>query len=975
MEPASSSDAQTLLDQFEERLRETFRHVLEHHHSDLRGKFDKILSKAEGWCKSLEQKDFDELERMLEELRPDEAILVASAFSHMLNLHNLSENVVASVKHCNGAQLEEAFTMLRDSGKTPEDLYKALTEQSVDLVFTAHPTQAMRGSVRKKYDSLFHDMTRLLDRPSSISQQEVQADMYADIQAAWRTDEIRRRKPTPLDEMLLGLEYVKALFDIVPKYTRRIDSLLESLGQPKLPLETVVVTFGSWMGGDRDGNPNVRPQTTRDVVITSRLAACNLYMDLVSDLMSELSIWRCSQQLQEYCQEIWESEKRDPEQVAEEGKRRNYSGYWAPLPPTEPFRCVLGKIRDQLFKTRELLHHCLSHPTENLLEVLQRGGGYTSSESLLKDLTLLHSSLIETGDDGIADSVVRSAIRRVTTFGSSLVRLDIRQESTRHRDVMAAITAHLGLGNFSDWSEEEKQAWLTKELQSKRPLFPHGMELTADQEDVVDTFRVLATLPPDSLGAYIISMAQTASDVLTVVLLQRELGVKQLLRVVPLFETLDDLNNAPSTMEQLFANDWYRSHIGGKQECMIGYSDSGKDAGRLAAAWALYQAQETLAALASQHEVKLTLFHGRGGTVGRGGGPAHLAVLSQPPGTVNGSMRVTVQGETIEQQFGHAASALHTLDLYTSSVLRATLVEGYKPSAEFQQLMQEVADESCTAYRKQVHHSEPFVRYFHAATPVAELGSMNIGSRPAKRKPSGGISTLRAIPWIFAWTQTRFHLPVWLGAGEAIMHVREDGRGDVLDAMYAKWPFFRVTMDMMAMVLAKGDEMTLSLYEAKLVDPELHPVGDELRASFRKARQAVLSIVGDQSVLGSGQRSKSTQILASKLKLRSPYVVPLNVLQALVMQEIRAMPDPAGKPLQDAEARRISQSASQLSLTGSRSQNSGRLEWNAYADAETWALLNRDPESNPDKDLLLQAFKDTLIITIKGIAAGMQNTG
>eukprot|EP00198_Chlamydomonas_reinhardtii_P006481 XP_001695817.1 phosphoenolpyruvate carboxylase, isoform 1 [Chlamydomonas reinhardtii] len=417
---------------------------------------------------------------------------------------------------------------------------------------------------------------------------------------------------------------------------------------------------------------------------------------------------------------------------------------------------------------------------------------------------------------------------------------------------MDAVTTYLGLGSYASWDEPKRLAFLLGELQVGAERRGPVLYTHACSRFPPSSLIYPPTHPP-SLGAYIISMAKTASDVLAVVLLQRETGVRPALRVVPLFETLDDLHNAPGTMTTLLGNDWYRGHINGVQECMIGYSDSGKDAGRLAAAWALYETQEKLVEVAAGCGVRLVLFHGRGGTVGRGGGPTHMAIRSQPSGTINGHLRVTVQGEIIEQQFGEKEVCFRTLDLYTSAVLEAALDPPPAPAQEWRDLMSLLATESCDMYRSVVYRTPEFYDYFMQSTAASELGRLNIGSRPSSRK-SGGIETLRAIPWIFAWTQQRLHLPVWLGIGEALEAAIDKGYGPVLQDMYANWPFFTSTLDLVEMVLAKADSRLSAFYERTLVDSSLAPLGQRLRELGQDAAEH--SDCGAQGDAAGGQHAQ-----------------------------------------------------------------------------------------------------------------------
>lgn len=464
---------------------------------------------------------------------------------------------------------------------------------------------------------------------------------------------------------------------------------------------------------------------------------------------------------------------------------------------------------------------------------------------LLEPLELCYKSLCACGDKVIADGSLLDFLRQVSIFGLSLVKLDIRQESDRHTDVLDAITTHIGMGSYRTWSEERRQKWLIDELNSKRPLISSTQPKTEEIADVLDTFHVISELPSDNFGAYIISMATSPSDVLAVHVLQKKCYVKKPLRVVPLFEKLRDIEAAPAAMDQLFSIDWYMKMIDGKQEVMIGYSDSGKDAGRFSAAWQLYKAQEDLIKVAKKHDVKLTMFHGRGGSVGRGGGPTHLAILSQPPDTIHGSLRVTIQGEVIEQSFGEEKLCFKTLERYTVATLEHGMHPPAYPKPEWRAMMDEMAIVATEEYRSIVFHQPRFVEYFRLSTPEMEYGRMNIGSRPSKRKPNGGIESLRAIPWIFAWTQTRFHLPVWLGYGAAFKHMikKDNNNLHMLQQMYNEWAFFRVTLDLLEMVFAKGDPSIAEFYDKMLVSDELLPFGAHLRDNYTQTKTLLLQVI------------------------------------------------------------------------------------------------------------------------------------
>ncbi|KAI3804847.1 hypothetical protein L1987_26694 [Smallanthus sonchifolius] len=894
-------------------------------------------------------KKLEELGNVLTSLDPGDSIVIAKAFSHMLNLANLAEEVqivhCRRTKHKKGdfvdegnatteSDIEETLNRLvHKLKKSPEEVFDALKNQTVDLVFTAHPTQSVRRSLLQKHGRIRDCLAQLYAKDiSPDDKQELDEALHREIQAAFRTDEIRRTPPTPQDEMRAGMSYFhETIWKGVPKFLRRVDTALKNIGiDERVPYNAPLIQFSSWMGGDRDGNPRVTSEVTRDVCLLARMMAANMYFSQIEDLMFEMSMWRCSDELRVRAEELHRSSsKRDV---------KHYIEFWKQVPPTEPYRVILGDVRDKLYNTRERSRHLLAHDVSDIPEELV----YTNVEQFLEPLELCYRSLCACGDRVIADGSLLDFLRQVSTFGLSLVRLDIRQESDRHTDVLDAITQHLEIGSYREWSEEKRQEWLLSELSGKRPLFGLDLPKTEEIADVLDTFHVLAELPADCFGAYIISMATSPSDVLSVELLQRECNVKHPLRVVPLFEKLADLEAAPAAVARLFSIEWYRNRIDGKQEVMIGYSDSGKDAGRLSAAWQLYKAQEELINVAKKFGVKLTMFHGRGGTVGRGGGPTHLAILSQPPETIHGSLRVTVQGEVIEQSFGEEHLCFRTLQRFCAATLEHGMNLPISPRPEWRALMDEIAVHATEQYREIVFKEPRFVEYFRLATPELEYGRMNIGSRPSKRKPSGGIESLRAIPWIFAWTQTRFHLPVWLGFGAAFKHTIEKDIKNLhmLQEMYKTWPFFRVTIDLVEMVFAKGDPGIAALNDKLLVSEDLWSFGESLRANYEETKNLVLKIAGHKDLL------EGDPYLRQRLRLRDSYITTLNVCQAYTLKRIR---DP------NYHVTLRPHISKEYAEPGSK-------------PADEYIKLNPKSEYAP-------GLEDTLILTMKGIAAGMQNTG
>lgn len=487
------------------------------------------------------------------------------------------------------------------------------------------------------------------------------------------------------------------------------------------------------------GNPNVKPETTRVVALKNRAKAATLFGQDLRTLQGQLSLTTCS-----------------PEFTVALGHDSR-----------EPYRDYIQGIIEKLDKTLEWCNQELDFIASGAArkghhEAVSRDEIYTTRQEFADDLLVMHRSLSQTGHSFIADGFLTDILRNVSAFGLTLIPLDVRQESDRHEEAIDCITRYLGLGSYSQWDEQTRINWLTAQISSKRPLLRPGVWHEHPEyfpETAVDTLEIFAMIAdqlPESLGTYVISQATSASDVLAVLLLQLDAGVKQPLGVAPLFETLSDLEGAEGTMRALYSLPAYMGVIKGKQQIMIGYSDSAKDAGRLAASWAQYETQEKLAALAKEYDVDVTFFHGKGGTVGRGGNPQTFhAIMAHAPDTINGYFRVTEQGEMINQNFGFGDRAERTLDIYTAAVLAEKLTKRPSPSKDYRDMMQKISDTSCDAYRKVVRGDERFVPYFRSATPEVELSNLNIGSRPAKRKATGGVESLRAIPWNFSWTQTR----------------------------------------------------------------------------------------------------------------------------------------------------------------------------------------------------------------------------
>ena len=831
---------------------------------DLFNQIEQIRALAKG-ARDGQAEAEKELEKLFLSLEDHEILPLTRAFTHFLNFANIAEqyNVVRSRRQSEFDEhapspnpLDHLFQKFKDRDISSETLYQQICELKIELVLTAHPTEVSRRTLIQKYDGindcLFKmDQQKLTPRERSA----VLDDLKQLICSAWQTDEIRQHRPTPVDEAKWGFTTIEqTLWNAVPKFMRELDGMVaEHCGQ-SLPLTIAPVRFASWMGGDRDGNPNVTHDITQEVLWLSRWKAADLYVRDIEALRWELSIEQCSDELRTAL-----------------GKEH-----------AEPYREYLRDTRQRLKATRFWLTEKLRGHDADDSQVIK------SKDELLQPLLLCYRSLIACDLPEIANGKLLDFIHRVNCFGIELLKLDIRQESGRHRQAISAITEYLGLGNFETWTEQARQNFLLQELQSKRPLLPKHLSepegsliCHPDVQEVFATMRTLASQPSESLGAYIISMAEYPSDVLAVLLLQKEAGILHPLRVVPLFETLKDLDGASKTMNTLFNMHWYKQHIQGKHEVMIGYSDSAKDAGFMSANWAQYRAQEELTAVAREHGVQLTLFHGRGGSISRGGAPTQQALFSQPPGSISGAIRVTEQGEMIRFKFGLEGIALQNLEIYTAATLEATLLPPPEPKKQWRDLMNQMTDLSVQVYRQTVRENPNFVSYLRTVTPELELQMLPLGSRPAKRKVSGGIESLRAIPWVFAWTQIRLMLPAWLGTGTAINQVHGQHK-NTLNEMLEQWPYFQTLIDMLEMVLSKSDADIALYYESHLTqDQDLKNLGVELRQRLQNAVDTLLSLKGESKLLS------NNEVLDQSMQVRKPYLLPLHLLQAELMKRRR----------------------------------------------------------------------------------------
>ncbi len=811
-----------------------------------------------------------DLIQFLQGLADDDITPITRAFNQFLNLANIAEqyhDVIRGRRNDGEAFLQQLDNVIQDmsSKLSNDEIETKLNELDIQLVLTAHPTEVTRRTLIGKYEQILNALNGLDTQPFEYERKHILDNLKRVVAEIWYTDEIRQQRPTPEDEAKWGFAVIEgALWHAIPRFYREVNELLEERGLSPLPMNTVPIKFHSWMGGDRDGNPNVTAKVTSNVLMLGRWMAADLYLRDLNELVNDLSMEECNDVLRAVVGDV-----------------------------KEPYRHLLHETRQRLRETQRYTQDQLKGNHNN------RNKGLYDFASLIEPLQLCYQSLIDCNMGVVANGKLLDTLRRAHTFGLTLCPLDVRQESTRHAHVFAELCEYLELGNYLEWDESTRVAFLLKELQSKRPLLPNHWQPSAEVQEVLDTCRVIANEDPNCFASYVISMAGAASDVLAVALLMKMSGRSEPMPVAPLFETLDDLTQAASSIETLLNIPWYREYCSHKQMVMVGYSDSAKDAGQLAASWAQYKAQEELVKVCDSHNVELMLFHGRGGTVGRGGGPAHSAILSQPPGSVRGRIRVTEQGEMIRFKFGNPEVALRSLQVYLSAVLQASEIPPPQPEPQWRDILDQLSAIGVSSYRSIVREHPDFVSYFRSVTPEQELGKLALGSRPAKRKATGGVESLRAIPWIFAWMQIRLMLPAWLGSEKALQDFIDQGELQTLQTMAERWPFFQTLVDMLEMVLSKTDEGIAQYYENRLLShDENQTAKQDLGHQLRERLQHAIDTV--QQIKQQTQLLENNPTFRHSMAVRNPYTDPLHYLQAELLYRTRAQGDVVSPELEHA---------------------------------------------------------------------------
>jgi phosphoenolpyruvate carboxylase len=920
-----------------------------------------------------------ELKRLLRRLSLDETIGVIRAFSVYFQLVNIAEQYhrirrkrfyeLRTPDQPQRGSLAETLRRLRGDFSDPKLLQRVVDRLEIMPVMTAHPTEAARRTLLEKHRRIADLLADFDDENlAQRRRDELQARLAAEVESVWQTDEVRHTQPTVLDEVNHGLYYFDAtLFDAAPALLDELERQLEeNFPGAKLRDGATPLRFGSWIGGDRDGNPFVTPEITWETLRLQQRLVLRKYRDAVAALSRRLSeSSRFAPPSDELSESLKEDAKRLPAVAAEVAARN------AEEPNRQKLSYIYTRIENTLRRNRNLAsalrlteEHTLISIRPGLPIVAALTGSDADSANVYRDGASLWEDLRLVRDSLRADKAVYAAravdhlMRQVGVFGLHLATLDLRQHSERHTAALSEITRSLGLRDYSQMSEDERVEWLTLELDTPRPLVATDARYSAETTETLNVFRVarraLDEISPNAIRAYIISMTREVSDLLAVLVLAKEAGLVGRgvgngewgvgsgnsvfsplptphsplpISVSPLFETIEDLRRAPEIMRRLFEHPCYRRRLaaqGSLQEVMIGYSDSSKDGGILTSSWELYKAQERLWEVAREQGVELRLFHGRGGTVGRGGGPSHEAILAQPPDTVAGRIKITEQGEVISSKYSLAEIALRSLELTTSAVIAASLphpAQDVSKLSRWKDVMEEVSAQAFDAYRRFVRETPGFYDYFIQSTPVEELQYLRIGSRPARRKSgSKSLDDLRAIPWVFGWTQSRHLLPGWLAVGTALedfIKARPRQNLRLLREMYREWPFFHSTISNIEMTLAKADFQIARQYASRTIDRGLgRRIFRMLEQEYERACRVTLQITGERRLLD------QSPVLQRSIAVRNPYVDPLSFLQ--------------------------------VELLARRRQKDGKTE-----------------PSAGDREKLLYAT----LLTINGIAAGMRNTG
>ncbi len=820
-----------------------------------------------------------EITRIVHDCDLDTAIAVIRAFTiyfHLVNTaeqhHRTRRRLVYESNSMSSPQrgsLAALIALCQSEGLGAADIQQLLNQLSIELVFTAHPTEATRRTLitkSRQVDKLLeaHDFKAQMTRRQYAAWQH---ELESAVTLLWRTDAVRSIRLHPLDEVRMGIYYLdEVLYNAVPELYADLEQLLGAYYSDDSLAVPPFLRLGSWIGGDQDGNPAVGSQTLLETLHLQRTHVLRHYRSSIEALAQEYtqSLRYCSitpvlsESLQRDAACMTDYDRELGLQTAQEPYRRKLSFTWKRLEAMLPSPREAGQRQGM--------------PAEHNI-------AYKNAGELLADLELVRESLIADGEQNVAQGDLAKLIRRVQVFGFHFATLDVRQHSERHA---AAITELLRVSgicqNYSSLDEIERVQILEKLLRDPR-ILPYGnLSLSGETRHVLNTFHAIRQAREEfgeqAIRCYIISMTRNLSDLLEVQFFCKELGIIAL-PIVPLFETIEDLRLCATFMERAFVHP----------------DDSSKDGGILTSAWEIYQAQQRLAALGLRHSIAITIFHGRGGAIGRGGGPIYEAILGQPPGTVNGRIRITEQGEMLSFKYGLHAIALRSMELVVAGVVQSSLSSD-KPDEqpeEWSTIMDRLSTNAYARYRRLIYEDPEFLRYFEQATPIRELGWLNIGSRPLRRTQGNSIEELRAIPWVFSWMQSRYVLPSWYGVGGALEeYIAENPERLIqLQQMYREWPFMSAFLDNLQMTLSKSDMHIARHYSSLVEDAALRQrISDEIEQEYERTRRFLLMIVEDEALLD------NRPVLQRSIRLRNPYVDPLSYFQVALLRRLRTFGDP-----------------------------------------------------------------------------------
>lgn len=824
--------------------------------------------------------------------------ILIKAFSNYFQLINIAEDQqrirILREREANNALKESiyhALELLRASGVEAATLRALLEKISIRLVLTAHPSEAKRKEVLIK----LHQIAEMVERKDAKpllqrEQKQLEAILREEIEELWQTRPTRATRATVEDEVDFGLYFITSM---IMDVTVAIHHDLQDALQTYYPNEIwhdlpPLIGYASWIGGDRDGNPNVTPDVTLHTIQVLHETAKQVYLDAIGRLRDHLT--QSAVEIP-FSDELLESLDEEQPGFMENPRFRG-----------EYYRLKMDSIWRKLATD-----------------------AYPNKQALLDDLYLVQNSLLENRGQHVALGSVQELILKIRLFGLHLVPLDIREDTRKHRIAMAELFRYYGIhDNFAELNETQKQTLLNQEILSRRPFFPltSNDALSETTHLVMQTWQMIGAAHqrygPEVIDTFIASMSESPSDVLTMLLFAKEVGVQDHLDIVPLFETVEDLENAPQVMQILYENEVYKAHLtkrGNRQQIMLGYSDSGKDGGYINSNWSLYQAQQSLAEVCKPHDIQLELFHGRGGSIGRGGGPANRAILAQPPDSMQGRIKITEQGEVIAYRYSNAEIARRHLHQVVQAVLLAT-GQPHKTTLtqEWRSAMAFLSAAGREAYRQLVYETDRFLEYWQQATPINELAQMPIGSRPAKRK-AGGFEQIRAIPWVFSWMQSRAIVPSWFGVGHAFeqyANQHPDGL-TILQDMFKNWAFFKTLIDNVELDLAKADMGIAEQYATLVQDEALRDmIFQQIKTEHERACDWVCKITGQAYIL------EKTPVIHRSIDRRNPYVDPLNFIQVKLLRELRSLPPdhPQYRPLMRAVLACVNGIAAGLKNTG-----------------------------------------------------------